>query len=66
MFGLHFIVTGKIDIALGDYYTNIFEKRQKVDYEDYIYFTEDEVTALLEPARQLLNSINEILKNSVV
>ena len=61
MFGLHFIVTGKVDITLGDYYTYIFEKRQKGDYEDFIYFTEDEVTALLVPAGKLYDRINEIL-----
>ena len=61
MFGLHFILPGRIDSDLGDYYTYIFEKRQKSDYEDFIYLTENEVTVLLDPARKLFNRITEIL-----
>jgi len=63
MFGLHFVSTGKIEQELGAFYTNIFTKRQKGDYEDFIYFTESEVIALLVPAGKLLSRIEEILLN---
>lgn len=61
MFGLHFILPGIIDEELGAFYTNIFEKRQKGDYEDFVYFSEDEITELLTPARKLIERIEEIL-----
>ncbi len=61
MFGLHFISTGMIDPSLGAFYTNIFEKRQRGDYEDFVYFTEDEIIALLSPAGKLITRIEEIL-----
>jgi uncharacterized protein (UPF0332 family) len=61
MFGLHFIVPGIIDAESGEFYTTIFEMRQSGDYEDFIYFTEDEVTALLAPAGKLITRIEEIL-----
>jgi len=66
MFGLHFILTGKVDGERGDYYTYIFEKRQKGDYEDFIYFTEEDVTVLVEPARKLFERINELLEEKLL
>ncbi len=61
MFGLYFVSTGLIEQELGSFYTNIFAKRQKGDYEDFVYFTEDEVVTLLVPAGKLIARIEEIL-----
>ncbi len=61
MFGLHFVLTGKIDIASGEFYTYIFEKRQKSDYEDLISFNEAEVKELILPAQKLIKSIEHLL-----
>jgi uncharacterized protein (UPF0332 family) len=64
MFGLHFITTGTVDEESGAFYSNIFDKRQKGDYEDFIYFTEEEVIVLLAPARKLIDRIEEILNEN--
>jgi len=61
MFGLHFVSTGIIAQELGAFYTNIFTKRQKGDYEDFVYFTEEEIIALLVPAEKLIARIEEVL-----
>lgn len=63
MFGLHFIKPGKIDIELGKYYSDIFDKRQIGDYEDYIEFEKEEVYELLPPARKLIKAINQIIRS---
>lgn len=63
MFGLHFIKPGKIDIELGKYYSDIFDKRQIGDYEDYIEFEKEEVYELLPPARRLIKAINQIIRS---
>jgi uncharacterized protein (UPF0332 family) len=62
MFGLHFIKTGLIEKDLGKFYSDIFDMRQTGDYEDYIDFTKEDVLDLLEPANNLINEIEELLK----
>ena len=64
MFGLHFISTGRINEELGSFYTNIFNKRQKGDYEDFVYFTADEIIDLSIPAGKLISRIEEILSEN--
>jgi uncharacterized protein (UPF0332 family) len=61
MFGLHFIKTGLIDKELGKFYTDIFDKRQTGDYDDFIHFSKEEVVGMIAPARQLLTSIERLL-----
>ncbi len=62
MFGMHFIKTGRIEKELGKFYTDIFDKRQVGDYDDFVEFEKEEVLELLIPAKQLLNNINQLLK----
>ncbi|WP_373515144.1 HEPN domain-containing protein [Persicitalea sp.] len=62
MFGLHFVKTGIVDKELGKFYSSIFTMRQNGDYEDYFEFSEEEVLAWLEPADELINKIEELLK----
>jgi uncharacterized protein (UPF0332 family) len=61
MFGLHFIKTGRIDIELGDFYTDIFEMRHTGDYDDFIVFEAETVIALLPAATKLIHRIEAIL-----
>jgi uncharacterized protein (UPF0332 family) len=63
MFGLHFIKTGLIDKELGKFYTDIFDKRQTGDYDDFVDFTKDEIVNMISPARKLINSIEKILNS---
>lgn len=63
MFGTHFIVTGIIEEELGEFYSNILGKRQKGDYEDFIFFTEGEIQALIPSAKRLITRIEEILSS---
>ena len=61
MFGLHFIKSGKIDKEIGKYYSDIFDKRQIGDYEDYIEFEKADVIELLPPARKLIEVISRFI-----
>ncbi len=36
MFGLHFIKTGLINAELGKFYSDISDKRQIGDYDDFV------------------------------
>ncbi len=61
MFGLHFIKTNLIDREIGKFYTDIFDKRQTGDYDDYVTFSRDEVVSLIEPAKKLISEIERLL-----
>ncbi len=64
MFGLHFIKTGLIDKELGKFYTDIFDKRQTGDYDDFVDFTEEEVIGMLTPAGLLIEEIDALITSS--
>ncbi len=62
MFGLHYIKTEKIDKELGKFYSDIFDKRQTGDYEDFIDFSSQDVSELIPRATELIERISQILK----
>lgn len=46
MLSLHFVKGGKLSMKQSNLYTNLFEKRQTSDYEDFIYFDRETVEEL--------------------
>jgi uncharacterized protein len=61
MFGLHFIKSGLIEKTLGKYYSDIFDKRQTCDYNDFIEYQYDDIKDLIEPAKELISKIESII-----
>jgi len=61
MFGLHFIKTGKIDPETGRFLARLFDLRQTGDYDDFIDFDKEKVMELLEPANNLISTIESVL-----
>lgn len=61
MFGLHFIKNNIISNDLGKFYTDIFDKRQTGDYDDFVEFTKEEVLSLMTPATELIEKIEVLL-----
>lgn len=61
MFGLHFIKSGKIESESGRFLARLFDLRQTGDYDDFIDFDREKVTELLEPANQLISTIEGLL-----
>ena len=61
MFGLHFIKTGKIDPESGRFLARLFDLRQTGDYDDFMDFDREKVMELLEPADQLISTIERLL-----
>ncbi len=62
MFGLYFVKTGLIKKELGRFYSDIFDKRQTGDYDDFITFTEEDVKSLLPSAKKLISEIERLLE----
>ncbi len=62
MFGLHFIKPGLIDNKLGKFYSDLFDKRQMCDYDDFTDIKREDVLDFIVPARELIKKIDDILK----
>jgi uncharacterized protein (UPF0332 family) len=60
-FGSLFIQTGMIDKELGKLYSDLYEKRQKGDYNDFYDFDKETVIRLHEPAKKLINEIGKLI-----
>jgi len=60
-FGQLFVQTGKISKEQGKLYSELFEKRQKGDYNDFFEFDEETVLGLYQPAGQFIKRIEKLL-----
>lgn len=58
-FSLHFIKSGKFDKKFGRLYSELFDWRQKGDYDNVFDYDEATVNPLFEPALELIEKIKE-------
>lgn len=64
MFGQNFIKTGIINHDMGKLYNRLFNCRLTGDYEDNYDLEMDYVEPMIEPTKQFIRNIKEILENS--
>jgi len=57
MFGLHFIQTNLIEKKFAKFYSDLFDRRQSVDYEDFITFDLDASKRLLKSGKEFVDEI---------
>ena len=62
MFGLHFVSKHDISVESARVFTELFDKRQKGDYNDFFDFTEEDVRELMKPTEKLLLEIENLIK----
>ena len=60
-FGQLFVKTGKFDKELAKHYADLFEKRQKGDYNDFFDYDQETATRLLPLSQKFLAEIIELL-----
>ena len=60
-FGQLFVKTGKIDKELAKHYADLFEKRQKGDYNDFFDYDQETVTRLLPLSQKFVEEIMKLL-----
>ena len=63
-FGLNFIKTGKISARLGSFLARMEQLRQKGDYNCIYSISEDEISTIKAPARELIETIEVLLAES--
>ncbi|MEO8150595.1 MAG: HEPN domain-containing protein [Bacteroidia bacterium] len=61
MFGLHLVQTKKISRDLAKFYTDIFDKRQTGDYDDFISYNKETLDELIPLATQLIEQLELII-----
>ncbi|MDX1943079.1 MAG: HEPN domain-containing protein [Saprospiraceae bacterium] len=61
MLGLHFIQTNKLSRDLGRFYSDLYDKRQTGDYDDFVEFDEATVLDLLQSAREFVTAVKSLI-----
>lgn len=61
LLGMHFIKTGKISENSGKLFSRLFELRQTGDYDDLFDLSAEDVQPLLEPAKNYIEEISNLL-----
>ena len=64
-FSLHFIKTGRFDKKYGRLLSELFDWRQKGDYENMFDYNSDLVEPLFEPAVEMIELIEEEINNAL-
>jgi uncharacterized protein len=64
LFSLHFVKTGKFEKRHGKLFSELFDWRQKGDYDNISEFTEEIVLPLFDPVKEMLTLIDMEIKNS--
>ena len=63
-FSLHFIRTEKLEKELGLLYSDLFDYRQKGDYNDFFDFDEKTIRSLIPQVEQFIKSVENLIKGS--
>ena len=63
LFALHFIKEGKAEVKWGRLVKVLFDKRQKGDYGDFMFLTEEEVVPLVSEVEDFFVIINKLLQD---
>lgn len=61
-FFLNFIKTGMISKELGKLYSDLFDGRQKGDYNDFYDFEEETVVLLYDQSIELITKVKELIE----
>lgn len=62
LFNKHFIKTGIIDIGIGRFFNKMYDFRQKGDYEDFIYFKEEDVSDWIKQAEKCIKELEKYIE----
>jgi len=60
-FGLNFVRTDIFSQEEGRFFKKLFELRQDGDYDDWIIINENDIIPLIEPAKNFINKIEQLI-----
>ncbi|WP_455624748.1 HEPN domain-containing protein [Parabacteroides sp.] len=61
MLGREFVQTGKFPQSLGRFYTNLYNKRQDGDYDDFIFFEDEDLKEVQPQVDEFIARIEELI-----
>ena len=61
MFGLHFVKEGLISKEDGRFFSDLYDRRQTGDYDDYVSYNEDTVMQLYNQSEGFITRIIELI-----
>jgi uncharacterized protein (UPF0332 family) len=64
-FALNFVKTGKISADVSRVFAKLYDKRQASDYDDFAYFTREEVEAWYPQVNQFLWAVNAVINEKL-
>lgn len=62
---MHFVKTGKFDKKYGQLLSELYDWRQKGDYDNIFDYDEESVLPLFDPVNEMLNLIESTIKNEM-
>lgn len=62
MLGLHFVSKCLITKESGRAFSNLFDSRQRGDYDEFVYSTREEIDELYPKAQQFIEEVEALLK----
>jgi len=60
---MNYVKEGKIDKSLSKVYGNLFNMRQKGDYEDWAIIDEEDIKTFLEPSEKFIETIENLINS---
>ena len=63
MFGLHYIKSGLISKEYGKYFTDLYDRRQTGDYDDFVVYNKETVEELYKPALDFIITIEKFIES---
>lgn len=61
LFNLHYVKSNKVPKELAQIYNDLFEKRQEVDYIDFVKFEESQVKPLIFETKKFLSHLKKLI-----
>jgi uncharacterized protein (UPF0332 family) len=62
MFGLHFVQTGVVSKEYGKFFSDLFDRRQTGDYDDFITFDKETVLNLFSTGKDFVKEITSLIR----
>jgi uncharacterized protein (UPF0332 family) len=60
LFGLHFVQTGLVPKEDGRFFSDLYDRRQTGDYEDFVLYEKETVMSLYNQAKEFIRRIEEL------
>jgi len=64
MFGLHFVQTGLVTKEDGRFFSDLYDRRQTGDYEDFVLYEEETVIKLFYQAKDFIERMVDLLNKN--